>query len=49
MEFDASAYEGPLMKTEEVLAMRSLFEACDTEGVGSIPLKEFRSRLVVKL
>lgn len=49
MEFDASAYEGPTMKTDEVVAMRMLFEACDTEGSGAIPLKEFKSRLVVNL
>ncbi|KAL8436173.1 hypothetical protein ACSSS7_001903 [Eimeria intestinalis] len=46
MEFDASAYEGPLMKNDEVVALRMLFEACDIEGSGSIPLKEFKSRLV---
>lgn len=46
MEFDASTYEGPLMKTDEVIAMKTLFESCDTDGSGSIPLKEFKSRLV---
>ncbi|KAL8425739.1 hypothetical protein Efla_003117 [Eimeria flavescens] len=45
MEFDASAYEGPLMKSDEVIALRTLFKACETDGSGSIPLKEFRSRL----
>ncbi|CDI82781.1 caltractin (centrin), putative [Eimeria praecox] len=45
-EFDASVYEGPLMKTDEVVAMRVLFEACDTDGTGTIPLKELKSRLV---
>lgn len=48
MEFDASIYEGPQMKADEVIAMRTLFEACDTDGSGSIPLKELKSRLVVK-
>lgn len=48
MEFDASNYEGPLMKADEVVAMRTLFEACDTDGSGAIPLKEFKSRLVVE-
>lgn len=48
MEFDASVYEGPQMKADEVIAMRTLFEACDTDGSGSIPLKELKSRLVVK-
>ncbi|CDJ41384.1 caltractin (centrin), putative [Eimeria tenella] len=46
MEFDASIYEGPQMKADEVIAMRTLFEACDTDGSGSIPLKELKSRLV---
>ncbi|CDI79779.1 caltractin (centrin), putative [Eimeria acervulina] len=45
-EFDASAYEGPLMKADEVMAMRVLFEACDIDGSGTIPLKELKSRLV---
>lgn len=48
-EFDASAYEGPLMKADEVMAMRVLFEACDIDGSGTIPLKELKSRLVVRL
>ncbi|CDJ53472.1 caltractin (centrin), putative [Eimeria brunetti] len=46
VEFDASVYEGPLMKADEVMAMRILFEACDTDGTGTIPLKELKSRLV---
>lgn len=46
MEFDASAYEGPFMKTDEVVAIKGLFDACDTDGSGLVPLKEFKSRLV---
>ncbi|XP_026191787.1 caltractin [Cyclospora cayetanensis] len=46
VEFDTSAYEGPFMKADEVAAMRVLFEACDRDGSGSVPLNEFKSRLV---
>ncbi|CDJ27301.1 caltractin (centrin), putative [Eimeria mitis] len=28
------------------MAMRTLFEACDTDGTGTIPLKELKNRLV---
>lgn len=36
------------MKADEVLAFKVLFDSCDVDGTGVIPLKEFRSRLMVR-